>query len=101
VGAIESVKVYGTFVYLRLRSPTESSFRSGVETTMTIAETYTKAFTAPGVSVEVAQVMIESMRANSQVIHNDGEGQDIFMFSDNSSIKTRELWAHKNKQNNL
>jgi hypothetical protein len=68
---------------------------------MTIAEIYTERFTAPGVSVEVATVMLAEMRANAAATEKYGVGQYILTFSDNSSVNTKELWAHKNKQNNL
>jgi hypothetical protein len=69
---------------------------------MTIAETYRKTFVAPGVSDEVATVLVERMQADAAATEKDGEdGQYIFTFSDNSTIRTKELWAHKNERNNL
>jgi hypothetical protein len=66
---------------------------------MSIASDWIEKFTAPGVSVEVATVMIEDMKKEGKV---SNLVNDWIRFPDHSilNIKT-DLWDQKNSKNNL
>jgi len=67
---------------------------------MSIASDWIDKFTAPGVSVEVATVMIEDMKEVGTAVTSNGA--EYIAFKDGSRLNTKtDLWEHKNRKNNL
>jgi hypothetical protein len=66
---------------------------------MSTASDWIEKFTAPGVSVEVAQVMIEDIKKEGKVAKLVN---DWVTFPDGSLLNIKkDLWDSKNKKNNL
>jgi len=68
---------------------------------MSIASEWESKFVAPGVSMEVAQVMLQDMTKEAISVLKAISGNTSLTFSDGSTIRSVDLWARKSTKNSL